>query len=95
MECLANYINNAPYLLALILQCFNASACTKFVESAIAYLQTQQLNHNPNELFSHFADFVSSGRASSKLKASVGYPSLTAAFIQYRENHNEKKNFRD
>ena len=94
MDCLAVYISNSPSLLALIPQCFNTSAQTKFVELAAAFLRTQQINHNPDELFSHFASFISSSLASSNLKASVSYPSITAAFTQFRENRDGKRSFK-
>jgi hypothetical protein len=82
MECLANYISNTLYLLALIPRCSNTSTETEFVESAVVYLRTQQINFKPDELFSDFASFIS--------KASVSYPSIAAAFIQFRENRNDK-----
>jgi hypothetical protein len=94
MDCLADYISNSPSLLALIPQCFNTNAQTEFVESAAAFLRSQQINHNPDELFSHFASFISSSLASSGLKASVSYPSITTAFTQFRENRDGKRAFK-
>ena len=95
MECLADYIEMTPNLLALIPQCFNASAQTEFVESAAAFLQTQQINYNPDELFSHFVSFISSSLKTSGLKASTSYPYSTAAFTQLRKNCEEKRAFRN
>jgi hypothetical protein len=95
MDCLANYITDSPSLLALISQCSNTSANTEFVESAAAFLRTQQINHDPNALFSLFASFISSGLTSSGLKASICYPSITAAFAQFRENRNKKRAFKN
>jgi hypothetical protein len=95
MEYLADYISNSPSLLALIPRCSNPSVQTEFVVSASAFLQTQRINHKPDELFSHFAAFISSSLTSSGLKASVSYPSITAAFTQFRENQKEKQGFKN
>jgi hypothetical protein len=95
MDSLAGYISSSPSLLALIPQCSNASAQTEFVNSASAFLLIQQISYNPNELFSHFASFISSSLTSSGLKASVSYPSIATAFIQFRENRNEKRAFKN
>ena len=94
MECLADYINNSPSLLALIPQCSNTSTQNEFVEFASAFLQRQQVNYRHDELFSHFASFISNELTSSGLKASLCYPSITVAFTQYREHRNEKQNFK-
>jgi hypothetical protein len=94
MDCLADYISNSPSLLALIPQCFNTSVQIEFVKSAAAFLQTQRINHNSDELFSHFASFISSSSASSGLETSVSYPSITAAFAQFRENRDGKRAFK-
>ena len=94
MECLADYINNSPSLLALIPQCSNTSTQNEFVEFASAFLQRQQANYRHDELFSHFASFISNELTSSGLKASLCYPSITVAFTQYREHWNKKQNFK-
>ena len=91
MECLADYISNSPRLLNLIPQCSNASIQIEFVKSASAFLQTQQINYKPDELFSHFTSFISSSMVSFGLKASMSYPSITAAFTKFRENRIQKK----
>jgi hypothetical protein len=93
MDCLADYISNSPSLLALIPQCSNVSSQIEFVESALAFLRTQQINYKSDEFFSHFTSFISSSLVGSGLKASVAYPSIAAAFTQFRENRSEKKKF--
>ena len=95
MDSLAGYISSSPSLLALIPQCSNAGAQTEFVNSASAFLLTQQIGYNPNKLFSHFANFISSSLTSSGLKASVSYPSIATAFTQFRENRNKKRAFKN
>jgi hypothetical protein len=95
MDCLADYISNSPSLLALIPQCSNVSFQIEFVESALAFLRTQQINYKSDGFFSYFIGFISSSLVESGLKASVAYPSIAAAFTQFRENRSEKKKFKN
>ena len=90
MDCLADYVTNSPGLLALLPRCSNASTQNKFVELASAFLQAQQISHNPDELFSHFTSFMSSDP-----KANTSHSSITAALFQFREHRKEKRAFKN